>query len=48
MPLIHFEVNVILTWSASCVIVSTNAANPGATFAVSETKLYVPVVNLST
>ena len=27
MPLINCEVNLILTWSANCVIVSTNVAN---------------------
>ena len=48
MPLINCEVNLILTWSANCVIVSTNVANQGATFAITETKLYVPVVTLST
>ena len=48
IPLINCEINLILTWSASCVIVFTNVANQGATFAISETKLYVPVVTLST
>ena len=33
--------------SASCVIVSTNIANQNATFAITDTKLYVPVVTLS-
>ena len=36
---------LILTWCANCVIVSTNQ---GATFSITETKLYVPVVTLST
>ena len=48
MPLINCKVNLILTWSANCVIVSTNVANQGATFTITETKLYVPVVTLST
>ena len=48
MPLINCEVNLILTWSANCVIVSTNVANQGATFTITETKLYIPVVTLST
>ena len=48
MPLIHCEVNLILTWPANCVIVYTNIANQGPTFAITETKLYVPVVTLST
>ena len=48
MPLINCEVNLILTWSSTCVIVSTNKANQNATFAITDTKLYVPVVTLST
>ena len=48
MPLINCEVNLILTWSRSCVIVSSNDANQIATFAITDTKLYVPVVTLST
>ena len=48
MPLINCEVNLILTWSANCVIVSTNVANKNATFTITETKLYVSVVTLST
>ena len=48
MCAINCEVNIILTWSASCVIVYTNFANQGATFEISETKLYLPVVTLST
>ena len=45
--LINCEVNLILTWSANCVIVSTNVANQNATFAITDTKLYVPIVTLS-
>ena len=45
MPLINCEVNLILTWSKDCVI--TNSAGEGK-FAITETKLYVPVVTLST
>ena len=48
MPLINCEINLILTWSANCIIVSTNVANQNATFAITDTKLYVPVVTLST
>ena len=48
MPLINCEVNLILTWSSTCVIVSTNNANQGATFTITNTRLYVPVVTLST
>ena len=48
MPLINCEVNLILTWSSTCVIVSTNNANQGGTFTITNTRLYVPVVTLST
>ena len=48
VPLINCEVNLILTWSANCVIVSTDVANQIVTFAIIDTKLYVPVVTLST
>ena len=39
MPLINSEVNLILTWSANCVIVFTNVTNQNATFAITDTKL---------
>ena len=45
MPLINWEVNHILTCSSACVI--TNSKSAG-TFAITDTKLYVPVVTLST
>ena len=45
MCLINCEVNVILTWSSTCVI--TNSAGAG-TFEITDTKLHVPVVTLST
>ena len=48
MPLINCEVNLILTWSANCVIVHTNVGNQGAPFETTGTNLYVPVVTLST
>ena len=48
IPLINCEINLILTWSSTCVIVSTNIANQVATFEINNTKLYVPVVTLST
>ena len=48
MPLINCEVNLILTWSSTCVLIATNIPNQNATFAISDTKLYVPVVTLST
>ena len=45
MPLINCKVKIILTWSSTCVITDSNGAG---TFAITDTKLYVPVVTLST
>ena len=46
MPLINCEVNLILTWSADCVIIYTNVANEICTFTIAETNHYVLVVTL--
>ena len=46
--LIYREVNLILTCSANCVIIYANVTNQNPTFEMTETKLYVPVVTLST
>ena len=51
MPLIKLKlikVNLILTWSANCVIIYTNVENQNPTFEITETKFYVPVATLST
>ena len=48
MPLINCEINLVLTWSTNCVIISTNVANQNEKFEITDTKLYVPVVSLST
>ena len=48
MPLINCEVNLILTWPANCVIVSTDVANQNAMVTITEPKLYVPIVTLLT
>ena len=45
MHLINCEVKLDLTWSSTCVI--TNSRGAGR-FAITDTKLYVPVVTLST
>ena len=45
MPLINCEITLMLTWSSTCVI--TNSTGAGS-FAITDTKLYVPVVTLST
>ena len=46
--LINCEVNLILAWSENCVIIYTDVANQNTTFVLTEAKLYVPVVTLST
>ena len=43
--LINCEVNIILTWSPTCVI---SSATGETKFKITETKLHVPVVTLST
>ena len=48
MPLINCEINLILTWSSNCVLTATGVQNQNVTFAITDTKLYVPVVTLST
>ena len=65
MPVMDCEVNLILTWSESCLLTSkaTRVAVPAqggnpvvagidnptnATFKITDTKLYVPVITLST
>ena len=45
MPLINCEVNLILTWSSTCVI--TNSIGAGR-FAINDTKLFTPVITLLT
>ena len=45
MPLINCEVKLDLTWSSTCVITDSTGAEK---FAITDTKLYVPVVTLST
>ena len=45
MPLINCEVNLLLAWSRDCAITSSTGKWK---IAITETKLYVPVVTLST
>ena len=45
MPLINCKVKLLLTWNETCIL-SSEANNP--TFAVTHTKLYVPIVTLKT
>ena len=41
------EITLDLNWSENCGIVSTNVAGQATTFSVTDTKLYVPVVTLT-
>ena len=45
MPLINCEFNLVLTWSEKCVLSNDTKET---TFAVTDTKRYLPVVTLST
>ena len=45
MSLINCEINQNLTWSSTCVNKNSTVAG---TFAITNTKRYVPVVTLST
>ena len=48
MPLINCQINLILTWSANCILISGGSDNQVPTFVITDTRLYVPVVTLST
>ena len=48
MSLISCGINLILTWFANCVIIYSNILNQNPIFEKTETKIYVPVVTLST
>ena len=50
MPLFNFEIRILLIWSEKCIIVTGdygNNVNNIPKFAITDTKLYVPVVTLS-
>ena len=48
MPLINLEVILHLNWSKKSVTVPTDVSDQETTFSLSDTKLYVSVVTLST
>ena len=48
MPLINYEVELILNWSTNSVIIYTDINNHVPTSAIAETSLYVSAVTLST
>ena len=39
MPLINCEVELVLNWSANCIIISTNVANQNPTFTITHKSL---------
>ena len=45
MPLIYCKINPILTWSEKCII---SSATGETKFAITDTKLCVPIITLST
>ena len=45
MPLISYKVKLSLKWYENCILFSAGTA---ATFAITDTKLYVPIVTLKT
>ena len=48
MPLFNSEIRLQLKWSRNCIIVAGTTNNQNSTFQINDTKLYVPVVTLST
>ena len=55
MPLINCKIHLGLKWNNDCIMYGAdtyaggdNASNRGTTFQITSTKLYVPVVTLST
>ena len=47
MSLINCKVNIFWILSANCIIVYIDVANEGITFAITQTRIYVPVFTLS-
>ena len=48
MPLINCKISLQLKWSKNCILVAGTTANQNPYFQITDTKLYVPVVTLST
>ena len=44
MSLINFEIKIFLTWSKECIIATGYYGNEKLIFAITDTKLYIPVV----
>ena len=48
MPLINCDINLSLNWSKKRIIVVTDVTDQIITFSITDTKLYVPAVTVST
>ena len=48
MSFINCEIDLLLTWSANCFLVAGVVANQVPTFAITDTKTYVPFLTSST
>ena len=48
MPLINCKIHLELSWTTNCVLSSADGNGGDVSFDITETKLYVPVVTLST
>ena len=48
MTLINWEINLFLTWSANYFIIDAPLDRQVPSFTITDTKLYLPVVTLST
>ena len=48
MPLINCHINLSLNWSKKRIIVVTDVTDQIITFSITDTKLYVPAVTVST
>ena len=47
MSLLNYEINIFLIWFEKCVLVTRDYDGREPVFAITDTKLYVPVVALS-
>ena len=48
MPLINCKIHLELNWTKNCVLSSTDGDGGDVSFKITETKLYVPTVTLTT
>ena len=48
MPLISCEISLQLKWSRDCILVAGTAANQNPKFGITDAKVCVPLLTLST